>query len=157
MGYNLYITRGLHWSDEDSANPISLEEWKNYVANDPEMRLDNYALTDMPGQGALETWREGLSVWTAYSQDGLNGNHAWFRYSGGNIDVKNPDDEIISKMLIIADALQAKVQGDEGEFYEENDYNKIVIKQPEESNHIITPTSPGMRDPITRKPWWKFW
>lgn len=143
MGYNLYITRSPNWFDENPANPISLEEWKKYVANDPEMRLDNYASTDVPGQGTLEIWEEGLAVWTAYSEDGLNGIHSWFRYSNGNIDVKNPDDEIISKMLLIAEALQAKVQGDEGELYEENDYNKIVM--------------PRVLGPINRKPWWKFW
>lgn len=154
MGYNLYITRSLNWFDEDPENPISLEEWKNYVANDPEMRLDNYASADVPGQGTLEVWQEGISVWTGYSEDGLNGSHAWFSYSNGNIDVKNPDDEIIGKMLVIAEALHARVQGDEGEFYEENDHNKIVIRQPEEAGNTITPASPDM---LTRKPWWKFW
>ncbi len=43
---------------------------------------------------------------------------AWFdRSSAGNIVVKNPDEEIIAKMVEIGYALSAGVQGDEGEWY----------------------------------------
>ncbi|HEX5226774.1 MAG TPA: hypothetical protein VFW44_03655 [Bryobacteraceae bacterium] len=59
----------------------------------------------------------GLSVWTTYSQAGNDGNQAWFALYGGNVVVKNPDEEIRKKMHSIAQRLSAKVQGDEGECY----------------------------------------
>ncbi len=49
---------------------------------------------------------------------------AWFNFSGGEIKVKNPDTEILKKMWAIAQRLFAKVQGDEGEIY--NDQGDAV-------------------------------
>jgi hypothetical protein len=43
---------------------------------------------------------------------------AWFAYWRGEIRVKNPDDEIIRKMWLVAQSLSAKVQGDDGETYD---------------------------------------
>tara|TARA_R110002049_G_scaffold219075_3_gene390816 strand:+ start:7128 stop:7334 length:207 start_codon:yes stop_codon:yes gene_type:complete len=37
----------------------------------------------------------------------------------GDISVKNPDSQIIEKMISIADKLKAQVQGEEGEIYDE--------------------------------------
>jgi len=54
-------------------------------------------------------------VWTAYSQDGLDGNHAWFDHRRGQIVVKNPDEEVLRKMGRIADHFGAHVLGDEDE------------------------------------------
>ena len=42
MGYEIHITRKTEWFDEDGPE-ISLEDWKAYIASDPEMRLDGYA------------------------------------------------------------------------------------------------------------------
>jgi len=39
----------------------------------------------------------------------------WFDYSYGCITTKNPDEDVIRKMLSIAGALSARVQGDDGE------------------------------------------
>ena len=117
MGYDLHIVRRQNWFDEDATKDISLQEWVNYVNGDADMRLDNYAAaTTIEGEKTI-TVSEGLSVWTAYSKDGINGNHAWFGYYEGCIAVKNPDDEIIKKMVEISIKLNAKVQGDDGEFY----------------------------------------
>jgi len=40
---------------------------------------------------------------------------AWFDHRQGQIIVKNPDDEILEKMYLIAKALHARVQSDDGE------------------------------------------
>jgi hypothetical protein len=45
---------------------------------------------------------------------------AWFDFQDGDVVVKNPDEEILKKMWLIAQALGAKVQGDDGEIYDEN-------------------------------------
>lgn len=65
----------------------------------------------------LRLENEGLSVWTAYSRHSENGM-AWFSFHEGNVVVKNPDPEILQKMRLLAQALSAKVQGDDGEFYD---------------------------------------
>ncbi len=113
MGYDLHITRQENWFDEDRAKQISIEEWKEFVANDPEMRLDNYAEADLGNGEVLRVGEEGLTVWTVYS----GSDTVWFGFFKGNISVKNPDDEIIQKMLAIAEKFNARVQGDDGELY----------------------------------------
>ncbi|MCF3110899.1 hypothetical protein LL912_19090 [Niabella sp. CC-SYL272] len=134
MGYELHITRKEHWVDEDPALNISLKEWTELVNNDPEMRMD-HAATATTSDDTITAYAEGLSVWTAYSRDGIMGNHAWFAYHGGNICVKNPDAEMIHKMQSIATLLDAKVMGDDGELYIRED-------KPAASRE---------------KSWWKFW
>jgi hypothetical protein len=42
---------------------------------------------------------------------------AWIWHSQGNVVAKNPDDEILRKMLELAARLSAQVQGDKGELY----------------------------------------
>lgn len=105
MGYDLHITRQDNWFDEEIGRRISFEEWKGYMANDPEMRLDNGELINVNG--------EGQAAWTRYS----GGLEICFYYCKGNVIVKGPDDEIIKKMIEIATMLNARVQGDDGEFY----------------------------------------
>ena len=105
MAYELHITRQKDLFDEDDARRISMEEWKEYVDADPDMRLDNYSEI-IAADKVLRLEGDGLSVWTKYSGDGIEGGHAWFGYYEGSIAVKNPDDEIIGKMLEIAESLR---------------------------------------------------
>lgn len=135
MGYDVHITRKKNWFDEDQENEISLSEWKDYVSSDPEMRLDNKAEFTMPSGEVLNMQAEGICVWIAYSGENKNQNHAWFTHNNGKITVKNPDEEILEKMQKIAVAFNAKVQGDEGEYYNFIDSRTHKVK----------------------KPWWKFW
>lgn len=75
-------------------------------------------------------------------------------YPPGHISVRNADYTTIRKMLQIAEALQAKVQGDDGELYDtetlnqmeenENDYKKI-----REAQQQLKSTK--------TKNWWQFW
>jgi len=116
MGYDLHITRADDWTDSES-EPITLDEWKAYVASDPEFRLENFAEATTPQGETVRYDSEGLAVWTAYSGHGVDGNMAWFDYRRGRIVVKNPDDEIQEKMKRIADHFDAYVVGDEGEEY----------------------------------------
>lgn len=113
MGYDLHITRAADWTDSENA-PISLEEWARYIRTDPEMRLDGFAEVTLPDGRILRTEGEGLAVWTAFPVP------VWFAHRAGRIVVKNPDEEIIAKMIAIAGALGAHVVGDEGEEYSES-------------------------------------
>lgn len=115
LGYDVHITRAQHWT-ESELNPIHIEEWLSYIASDPEMRLDNSAEATAEGD-LLRYDNDGLAVWIAFSGHGIDGNMAWFDYRQGAIVVKNPEEEILGKMKIMADALQANLIGDDGEFY----------------------------------------
>ena len=118
MGYGVHITRRQSWFDK-GGHEISLAEWTTVVATDPEMRLDGYAETTLGNGQLLQIENAGLVVWTAYSGHGKDGNMAWFGFWNGNVVVKNPDPEILRKMYRIAQCLSAKVQGDEGEIYDD--------------------------------------
>ena len=115
VGYDVHITRAADWTRSEET-PIALDEWLAYVERDPEMRLDGYAEAQVE-DGVLRVEREGLSVWTAYSRDGIGGTMAWFDYCSGEVVVKNPDDEILGKMRQIAERLGAHVIGDDRESY----------------------------------------
>jgi hypothetical protein len=116
MGYDLHITRKQHWSD-DNGPEIALAEWIAVVGADQEMRLDGVAETRVGGGSTLRIKNEGLSVWTAWSRHSEN-RMAWFSFHEGNVTAKNPDLEIRRKMWSLSQALSAKVQGDDGEFYD---------------------------------------
>ena len=145
MGFELHITRKEDAYDDAPALNIALAEWLAYVAGDPEFRLDNFAQVELPDGGVLRTNKEGIAVWTAYSQDGIGQNHAWFTYYKGSIDVKNPDQEIINKMVDIAQALVARVMDDEGTVYEKESHLGQSLK---ELNAAVSPR---------KKAWWQFW
>ena len=49
----------------------------------------------------------------------------WFDWFGGNIFTKYPDQPTLKKMLEIANQLDAQVQGDEGEIYDQNMVNEF--------------------------------
>lgn len=68
-----------------------------------------------------------------------------FTYFRGCIDVKNPDQEIINKMVDIAEALGAKVQDDEGTVYGKEGY---LDRQGED---VRVEAEGGKRK------WWRFW
>ncbi len=143
MGYDVYITRKQDWFDENG-NEISFDEWVQYVEMDNEMRLDNFAETKTP-DGTLRIESEGIAVWLKYSGHEKDGNMAWFRYFEGNIIVKNPDEEILAKMYSVAQSLNAKVQGGDGEIYDANGQsNWQEIKQPTNISSTV-------------KRWWQFW
>ena len=116
MGYDLHITRAEHWLDGE-LQPILLEEWKRYVAQDPEFELVESAIAVVEGEGTLEYPNDGLAVGHAFSGHDPSGNQAWFNYQQGYIVVKNPTDEIIRKMKQVAEHLAARVIGDDGESY----------------------------------------
>jgi hypothetical protein len=101
MGYDVHITRAESWAENEDA-AITLEEWECCVERDPELMPD-------PDNGMP------MAVWTAHP----DGDEArpWLSWDNGNITTKNPDEALLEKMLSIAESLDAKVQGDDGEEY----------------------------------------
>jgi hypothetical protein len=98
VGYDLHISRRKNWSSE--GRDIAAREWLAYVESDPELTLskengDHFALWSGPSKNP----------------------DPWLDWHDGNIHTKNPDEALIDKMIVIARALQAEVQGDDGEIY----------------------------------------
>jgi hypothetical protein len=143
MGYDVHITRRKNWSDDDGPR-ISLAEWTALVEKDPEMRVDGCAEATLPDGGILRVESKGLSVWTAYSAHGRDGNMAWFDLRRGNVVVKNPDPEILQKMWSLAQRLAASVQGDEGEYYDS-------------AGNLVATSAAAASPASPRRPWWKLW
>ena len=108
MGYDVHIER-----HEKSA--LTLDEWLRVVSEDPEMRLDGFAAAQSPKGEVIRYENKGLAVWSAHSGK----REIWFDYRNGKVVVKNPDAEVLAKMRSIAAKLRARVQGEEGELYDE--------------------------------------
>ena len=62
MGYDIHITRKSFYFDE-TGEEISLDEWKGFVHQDSEMRLDNFAEVKVNNGQILHLESEGLAVW----------------------------------------------------------------------------------------------
>ena len=84
------------------------------------MPVDGVAEAPTSEGAAIRRESLGLAVWIAYSGHGRDGNQAWMLFADGNVVVKNPDQEIRAKMAVLATRLGARVQGDEGEFYDDD-------------------------------------
>jgi hypothetical protein len=100
MGYDAHITRKKFWADSEG-RPITAQEWLAYVATDPQLRLDPTSK------------RHTVTILRIQSQY----PDPWLEWFEGDIYTKNPDEAILGKMLQIASALGARVQGDDGEIY----------------------------------------
>jgi hypothetical protein len=145
MGYELHITRREPWADTETPD-ISIDEWLTYVNSDKELELTN-GYDIKIGSEVLHQNVPGYCEWKAHPTEQEANSRPWFSYWKGSVDTKNPDAPTIRKMILIASALNAKVQGDDGEFYTEED----VAKMEREEEHRL---SVNRR---IEKPWWKFW
>ena len=120
MGYYVAILRS---NDPETAseNPISREEWLACARADPEMRILPAGSTPKPHNPNFRIRNEGDEVWWTGLPKVNPEGVVWFSYvKTGYIEVKNPNEEILHKMHQIARALNARVQGEEGEEYGES-------------------------------------
>lgn len=125
MGYYLYITRREDHGDEDGPE-ITAEEWLEYIRDDRELDLAGI-------NGDYFTYWSGPSAHP----------EAWFNWMGGDIHAKNPDDAMIEKMVQIANELNAKVQGDDGEIYLSGG---VILNGPKVAD---------VQQSTTPKSWWR--
>jgi len=101
MGYDLHITRREFHADE--GDDITHAEWDAFVASD-----DSLISTEDMGDGMM------MYMWSGPSQY----SEPWLMWGDGCVSTKYPDRALILKMIEIASALSANVQGDDGERYE---------------------------------------
>jgi hypothetical protein len=99
LGYDLHVTRKTSWADDDGPS-ISLEEWLEYAAKDPDLRQDE----ENPGS---ENWKILLP----------EGSWPLWWDARGELVTKNPDPAAVAKLVRIASALGARVLGDDDESY----------------------------------------
>jgi hypothetical protein len=106
MGYELHITRAESWSDS-ARHPLSADEWEAFAALQPELREDGWI--------GYSTSARNHPVFAQICSDGSQVSLYW---QGGEITVSGyPDRPTLSKLCEYAQALDAKVQGDDGEDY----------------------------------------
>ena len=99
-GYDLHLTRRTHWADE--AGPrLERSEWDALASVDPEIRRDPR------GDGSSYHYR------TQHCSE-----HAfWWSEHDGELATTDPEQCGVAKLCRIAEALDASLQGDDGEFY----------------------------------------
>jgi hypothetical protein len=110
MGYEVYITKKANWFDD--GEEISKTDWENYVNLDKTMQIVSEVTSSLDDGLNISYGDSFLTKWISPEN-----NEIWFDFNDGNITVKNPTERDIIKMLEIAKQLNAKVQGDDGEFY----------------------------------------
>ena len=154
MGYDLHITRQESWFDDDPERKIGLDEWLTILASHPDMQLDPDATETTSSGETLHAESLGLAIWAGYRGPGKDGATPLFHFADGNIDVKNPDDEIIRQMLHIAEKLGAKVVGDDEETYGLTRDGTITRG---EAGPELAPDPPEQPAAAPRRPWWKVW
>lgn len=124
MGYDVHITWKEEWSDANGPR-ITEAEWQAYVESDPDMVITGSAEHTNPQGETIRLTQPLLTEWRHHS----SGHPVWFSYFKGSLSVKNPDDECLAKMRRIAKRLHARVQGDEGEFYDEQQETPSFLKR----------------------------
>lgn len=100
-GYDLHITRKSHWADEGGAK-ISLAEWRSYARQDREIQLDKL---NSENDFIVSTGGESFPL--------------WYEPKLGELRTKDPSKHAVEKLKRIARQLKAKLQGDDGELYED--------------------------------------
>ncbi len=102
VGYDIHITRHEEWGNADTGPQITKEEFKEAVLNDPRFRADSELGPDF---AVFTGGPRGVgSPWIQWSHD-------------GNLLSKSPPPELVRAMVEIAERLEARVVGDDGEEY----------------------------------------
>jgi hypothetical protein len=113
MGYQLHISRRKDWPDDGPS--ITFDEWMAVVDADPEFRLEGYVDRRL-ADGSV--FRQPLAAWVGHPGLGKRDYAPVLDLVHGNVSAKHPDREFRCKMWRLAQTLNARVQGDDGEYYD---------------------------------------
>lgn len=114
MAYSIHITRRKKWFDKSL--DIVQEEWQKLLKEDLSL-LQAEKIEGKTQDGDQFEYRIKGSQPVKWI-DTTSKKVYWFVYDGGKISVSDPTDAVIEKAKELAKKLNAKVQGDELEFYE---------------------------------------
>ncbi|MEU2296632.1 hypothetical protein, partial [Streptomyces antibioticus] len=109
MGYDIHITRREDWWDEGGPG-IATHEWEAVVESDADLSM-------IPPPSEWSGPSQWSAVMTTHPDEERFGTA--LHWASGEIRAKNPSDILIAKMRQVAKALNARVQGDDGEYYDE--------------------------------------
>ena len=135
MGYELSIKR------EDGSRTISKKEWIQYIELDLEFEPIEEFSIELDDAKTLTVSTPNAGLW----KSDKGAVPFTFNEKYGEITVKNPEIWIIEKMLLIANKLNAVVEGEEGERYDEKYLKKHFSDSSSNSSSIV------------EKKWWQFW
>jgi hypothetical protein len=103
VGYDVHITRAADSVDSET-NSITLDEWVAFAE----------AAGDLAREGSTQ-----VPHWPGFYNLRVGDIETWLDWADGAIYTKNPPAPVRARMYEIAQALGARVQGDEGELYDE--------------------------------------
>jgi hypothetical protein len=111
MGYELRIVRAA-----DSTKPveISMAEWRAAVEASTDLRLIGAIEVRTPAGETVRYENPGLAEWRGHPE----ALPVPLDFRRGQIFANSPDDPTIARMKALARQLDARLQGDEGEFYD---------------------------------------
>lgn len=124
MAYLVYIVRQNDYNNPEEESNISFKEWMGYINTDPELepaeglQLNMPILlkaTDIPFSSEE---RLGYCEWMGHPRADTD-TIPWFEFQYSSIVTEYPDKHTIGKMIKIAAVLNARVRGDDGEYYDE--------------------------------------
>ncbi|MAT05129.1 MAG: hypothetical protein CL424_08810 [Acidimicrobiaceae bacterium] len=135
MGYELHVKR----LRDGGVEKIEETEWFDFVSASPDFVLRDELSFSSPS-GEQLTIRGPFGCWTGHPSVDL----VPFRWLGGRVTVPFGDEHAVVGALLVADALDATVFGDEGEEYDDQ-LGSESISPPWGSADIDDPRS----DPVT--------
>jgi len=142
MGYAVYITRKKHWSDQEGP-VITHTEWMSYVQTDRSLRLDMELARRSDPEVAARRKEPTHATWTKNMDAAEKSIDAAFWMDNGNIVADSPSLQARIKLFLIADGLQAKLEGEKGEIYG-------PFGAPETGRTRL-------RKDGRKRRWWQFW
>ena len=138
MGYEVHIIRKNDFESDEESN-ITMEEWKQLVESSPELTWEQFDGDDKPLDYKY-------CYWLAHPEQD-DSNRRWFDFYAGSISTKWTDPACLKLLLRMAEQLQAKLVGDEGEVYTMKEIEAL-----EAYHEKVVETIPPQK-----KPFWKFW
>lgn len=121
MAYDVHLTRNAtSWAAGHKSATITLGEWNAYVASDPELAYADFARSNRESQSD-DPELAATCVWARPAWQARQGQPTIFRFEQGRISVTDPDALALEKLLFMAQVLRARVQGDDGRYYDEDD------------------------------------
>jgi hypothetical protein len=111
VGYDLHVIRGEDWCEPVE---IPAEDWRVAVDAARDLRMTGFVEVTTPAGATLRYENPGLAEWFGHP----SGVAVPFSFDRGQVVVKDPDPPTIARLIELAARLDARVQGDDGEFYE---------------------------------------
>ncbi|MGW4651994.1 hypothetical protein [Kitasatospora sp. NPDC004289] len=111
MGYDVHVTRRENWWDAERGSEITAREWRDAVEADPELVMTP----------ASDAWDGDVEI--VLGEKPSERWPLWWR--DGRLWTKNPAHAVVLKMCQVAELLHARVQGDDGEYYERDPLSRV--------------------------------